>query len=95
MRTVKISDLKAKLSAHLELVKKGEEVLVCERNRPVARIVPYVASDWSEHEQRLIAEGVLVPPRNRPSRTVSWPRPPGHVSREVMERIWEEEREGR
>src|SRR5271169_3110993 len=40
MRTVNISDLKAQLSAHIQLVKDGEEVLICDRNKPVARIVP-------------------------------------------------------
>ena len=40
MRTVKIGDLKARLSAHLHRVRQGEEVLVCDRNEPVARIVP-------------------------------------------------------
>lgn len=95
MKKVNVGTLKAQLSAHLRLVKNGDEVLVCERNKPVARIIPYVSSDWTEHEQRLIAEGALVPPRSRQSKAVSLPRPVGNVSREVMERIWEEEREGR
>ncbi len=29
MRTVNISDLKARLSAHIQIVRDGEEVLVC------------------------------------------------------------------
>src|ERR1700722_10097588 len=40
MRIVNISELKARLSAHIQLVRDGEEVLVCDRNKPVARIVP-------------------------------------------------------
>ena len=95
MKKVNVGTLKAQLSAHLRLVKNGDEVLVCERNTPVARIIPYVASDWPEHEQRLIAQGRLVPPRNKPSKAISLPRPVGNVSRKVMERIWEEEREDR
>jgi len=39
---VKISELKANLSAHLRRVSGGEEVVVCDRNRPIARIVPIV-----------------------------------------------------
>jgi antitoxin (DNA-binding transcriptional repressor) of toxin-antitoxin stability system len=39
MRTVNIRDLKAQLSAHIQLVKDGEEVLVWDRNKPVARII--------------------------------------------------------
>jgi prevent-host-death family protein len=92
MKKVNVAKLKAELSAHLQLVKQGEEVLVCERNKPVARIVPYVSDDWSEHEQRLIAEGVLVPPRSRGSKPTPLPEPVGNVSREVMERIWEDVR---
>jgi len=94
MRTVNISTLKAKLSAHLAMVKNGEEVLVCDRNKPVARIIPCSTVDESERERRLIARGVLVPAKKKRSR-VSWPDPPGNISDEVMERLWQEEREGR
>jgi antitoxin (DNA-binding transcriptional repressor) of toxin-antitoxin stability system len=41
MRTVNIGDLKAQLSAHIQFVRDGEEVLVCDRNKPGAPIVPY------------------------------------------------------
>jgi prevent-host-death family protein len=40
MRTVNIAELKAHLSAHIQLVRDGEQVLVCERSKPVTRIVP-------------------------------------------------------
>ena len=93
MRTVNISDLKARLSAHLQHVKDGEELLVCDRNKPVARIIPCSTVDESEREQRLIARGVLVPPKKK--RRSPLPPPAGNVSDEVMERIWREEREDR
>jgi prevent-host-death family protein len=95
MKTVNIAKLKAELSAHLQLVKQGEEVLVCERNKPVARIVPCDMEDYSEQERRLIAQGRLVPPKEKRPKNFSWPDPPGNVSREVMERIWREERDDR
>jgi prevent-host-death family protein len=95
MKTVNISDLKAQLSAHIRFVKGGDEVLVCDRNKPVARIVPCGLADVSEQEQRLVVRGILTPPlKNRPV-SVSWPEPPGHISDEVMERVWREERENR
>lgn len=93
MKTVKISELKASLSAHLARVQHGEEVLVCDRNRPIARIVPIPSQDQSAHEQRLIASGLLIPPLKK--RPASWPKPPGNVSQEDMERVWREEREDR
>jgi antitoxin (DNA-binding transcriptional repressor) of toxin-antitoxin stability system len=42
MKHVKVSELKAKLSAHLDLaeVRAGETVVVCDRDTPIARIVP-------------------------------------------------------
>ena len=42
MRTVKIAELKDKLSEHLRAVERGtvSEVIVTDRDRPVARIVP-------------------------------------------------------
>jgi prevent-host-death family protein len=70
MRTVNISDLKAQLSTHIQLVRVGEEVLVCDRNKPVARIVPVRLEDRPEQEQRLVARGVLTPPlKKRPKST--------------------------
>ena len=95
MRTVNISDLKARLSAHIQLVRDGEEVLVCDRNKPVARIVPCHLEGYSQHERRLIARGALVPPLNKRPASVSWPEPPGNVSDKTMEQIWREERESR
>jgi antitoxin (DNA-binding transcriptional repressor) of toxin-antitoxin stability system len=95
MRTVNISDLKARLSAHIQFVREGEEVVVCDRHQPVARIVPIRAEDFTEHEKRLIARGVLTPPAKKRSRSHAWPEPPGDVSAEVMEQVWREEREGR
>ena len=95
MRTVNISDLKAKLSAHIQFVKDGEEVLVCDRNRPVARIVPCPLADQSEQDRRLVARGILAPPLKKRPTIASWPEPPGNVPDELLERVWREEREGR
>jgi len=95
MKTVNISALKARLSAHIRIVRDGEEVLVCDRKRPVARIVPCHLEDHSEQEQRLVARGVLSPPLKRRPASVSWPEPPGNVPDEAMEQVWREERENR
>ncbi len=95
MKTVNISDLKARLSAHIQLVRDGEEVLVCDRNIPVARIVPCRLEGHSQQVRRLVARGVLMPPLNKRPAFVSWPAPPGNVSDKAMEKMWREEREGR
>ncbi len=51
MRTAKISELKAKLSAHIQYVKSGEEVLILDRNTPVARLVP--AGPIADEDERM------------------------------------------
>jgi prevent-host-death family protein len=93
MRTVNIAELKAHLSAHIQLVRNGEEVLVCDRNKPVARIVPCRLEGHSRQAQRLVASGVMTLPLDK--RPASWPDPPGDVSDEVIEQIWREERQDR
>jgi prevent-host-death family protein len=40
MKSVNITELKNRLSVYLNDVKAGEEILVRDRNQPVARIVP-------------------------------------------------------
>ena len=77
MRTVNISDLKAQLSAHIQLVKDGEEVLVCDRNKPVARIIPCHLQDHLEQGAAIIARGVLTLPLKKRPASVSWPEPSG------------------
>jgi antitoxin (DNA-binding transcriptional repressor) of toxin-antitoxin stability system len=95
VNTVKIAQLKAQLSAHLRLVQSGEELLVCDRQNPVARIVPVNVEDRSTQERRLVARGVLRPPLKKRSRGGSWSAPPGNISDSVWEQLWREEREGR
>ncbi len=41
MSKVGVAELKAKLSEHLRSVKRGEELVVYDRNEPVARIIPF------------------------------------------------------
>jgi prevent-host-death family protein len=94
MRTVNISDLKAKLSAHIQMVRDGDEIVVCDRDQPVARIVPIDPADHSDHERQLIASGALIPPKKKRS-SGDWPDPPGNISDDVMRQVWREERDGR
>jgi prevent-host-death family protein len=95
MRTAKISELKAKLSAHIEYVKRGEEVLILDRNTPVARLVSVgPASDDDQEMRKLIAKGIILPPRDPINKSGFVPSPAGDrpISQKVMDRIWEEER---
>ena len=55
MRTVNIADLKNNLSRYLNEVKQGEEVLVRDRNTPVAQIVPISVATEDEELLALAA----------------------------------------
>ena len=64
MRTVNIGTLKNQLSAYLQIVRKGEEVVVRDRNVPVARILPFTQPLPPEGDRQaevayLIATGQL------------------------------------
>lgn len=42
-KTVNIHEAKTRLSALLSEVEKGEEVVICRANKPIARLEPYRA----------------------------------------------------
>ena len=63
MPSVQIADLKNNLSAYLRKVRAGEEVIVCDRKLPIAKIVPLSAGDFDLEEQELIAKGLLRLPK--------------------------------
>ena len=60
MRSVNIAELKNSLSAYLRLVREGEELVIRDRSRAIARIVPIESDgDEEEEERRLVAAGLL------------------------------------
>ena len=51
MKTAKVSELKASLSKYVAHVKAGEEVIVTERGKPVAKLVPIPRDEDPEMER--------------------------------------------
>lgn len=69
MRSVSVSKLKAELSAYLAMVKAGEEVLVTDRQKPVAKLVPLPpATDHWARLQEMERQGIVRLPKQRPTR---------------------------
>lgn len=54
MIQVGIAELKARLSEYLARVQDGEEIVVADRGRPVARLIPAVRLGASEEDSRLL-----------------------------------------
>ena len=63
MRTVNVAKLKDQLSKYLTFAKAGEEVVIRDRNLPVAKLVPFPAEDADADELRLVAAGKLRLPK--------------------------------
>ncbi len=72
MKTVSVSDLKARLSEHLRHVAAGEDVVVTDRGAPIARLTA-IEPDHVHGLARLAAEGKV--------RLPSGPLPAGFWSR--------------
>jgi prevent-host-death family protein len=69
MKTANVAELKNRLSAYLQFVREGEEILVKDRNQPIARISPYKQTEQSDDERQLVASGALKMPAEE---TANW-----------------------
>jgi prevent-host-death family protein len=67
MTKVGVAELKARLSEYLRAVQRGEEVVVLDRDRPIARLVPYAPSGGLTVREPARTYGTLgdipMPPR--------------------------------
>jgi prevent-host-death family protein len=64
MRTVNVAKLKNQLSKYLTFAKGGEEIVIRERNLPVAKLVPFSAEECTEEELLLVAAGKMRLPQS-------------------------------
>ncbi|MGB7070605.1 MAG: type II toxin-antitoxin system prevent-host-death family antitoxin [Pyrinomonadaceae bacterium] len=97
MKTANIAELKNRLSAYLEEVKRGGEVLVSERNVPFAKIVPLRnTDDYDAEEMELVAKGIMsLPEIDEPLPDSFWEAERPDVPIEKILEIIREERDAR
>jgi prevent-host-death family protein len=97
MKTVNIAELKNRLSTYLQMVREGEEVIVKDRNHPVARISPYGSDTASEEERKLVASGAMKLPTKGPVNWKKfWRMPAAKLThKQAMRAILEEREQGR
>ena len=98
VKTVKIAELKNRLSYFLRLVQQGESILVCDRDRVIARIeraggetsVPEADADWLD---RLERRGVIR--RGKGRITTQWLARRPRVAADVVAALLQDRDEGR
>lgn len=92
MKTVAISKLKASLSEYIAYVKRGEELVVTEHGKPVARIVPIAQNpDNDSRMQELIRRGVIRPGKGNLAEVLAG-LPVIRVPEGTVQRLIDEER---
>jgi prevent-host-death family protein len=63
MRSVNVAELKNRLGKYLTFAKSGEEIIIRDRNLPVAKLVPYASDDASEEELLFVTAGKMRIPK--------------------------------
>ena len=75
-------------------LRSGEEIIVRDRNRPIARIVPLVAEGGAEIEEAaLVAAGVIKLPRKNRLPASFWTRKAGAISEKRAAKAVSDERD--
>ncbi|MFN8824131.1 MAG: type II toxin-antitoxin system Phd/YefM family antitoxin [Planctomycetota bacterium] len=93
MKTTAVADLKSRLSSYLRMVKSGEEILVTERDVPVAKIVPIgEVGSQPESLRDLERRGLVRLGTGRLPRGF-WRLPRGRDSKASLQSALREERE--
>jgi prevent-host-death family protein len=96
MTKVGVARLKAQLSRYLDVAKRGEDIIITERGRPVARLMALRGADRTEaRRERLARAGLLVLGTQRlPASLRKRPRGPS-VGDAVLRALLEERDHGR
>ncbi|HEV8610876.1 MAG TPA: type II toxin-antitoxin system prevent-host-death family antitoxin [Thermoanaerobaculia bacterium] len=96
MKNARISELRDKLSEYLARVRRGETVIVYDRDTPIARIEPIApaADDVPEWVLDAYRRGIVTPPKIRDGAKLPRPMKTKEPVR-LLEALLEERRSGR
>jgi antitoxin (DNA-binding transcriptional repressor) of toxin-antitoxin stability system len=96
MKNARISELRDGLSDYLARVRKGETIIVYDRDTPIARIEPITleenAPEWLQNAYR---RGIATPPRIRDGARIALPPYKPKRPARLLEALLEERRTGR
>ncbi len=95
MKKANIATAKNQFSRLIQQVKRGESILITDRNKPVAQLTP--VRETNEILSRLIAEGVVLPaegPALDVEKLFSLPLPKESEKKALSKAVLEEREEG-
>ena len=96
MRSTSIADLKNNLSRYLRHVRRGEEILIRDRNVPIAKIVPLNGVDEMDAETlELVAAGDLRLEQQKPDWDAFWRLPAPRLPLQTVLKAISDDREER
>lgn len=95
MKSVNIAELKNRLSSYLDEVRTGQEILVRDRNTPIARIVPIHRAADDDEELRALAARGSIRLGEKPLDSSFWRLPAPRVSAATLRHALERERDER
>jgi prevent-host-death family protein len=84
MKTVGLKVLKNKLSEYVRLAAAGETIVITDRNRIVAEIVPPRRNDQESFIERGVREGWLTPATDRSGRPPPRKPIPGYTLEQLL-----------
>lgn len=93
LKSVNIAELKNRLSVYLNEVRAGQEVLVRDRNTPIARIVPIANHPDQDDELRALAAQGKVRLAEAVMDESFWDLPAPRVAAGALRRALSSERE--
>ena len=100
MLQTNISTVKSQLSSYLERVKGGEEVVIADRNQPVAKLVPYrpgksATGGWDARLAELARRGEVRLATHRDEKLQLKPARAPKGGANLVAALLEERRQGR
>lgn len=93
MKSVNIADLKNQLSRYLKEVKAGGEILVRDRDAPIARIVPLTHGPHQDDDLVALAAKGKIHLGEGAIEESFWKMPAPRVEPKILRRVVEEERD--
>lgn len=95
MKRASVAELKSRLSEFLAAVKRGEDVIVTERGRPVARLTGLAGrASLDARMSELVRAGLATPPKRRLPREFLQQAAPADPEGKLLDALRSDREEG-